>query len=254
MVELTQYNQDFYADQEVSSLQSALALLPIVNQLFNPKSVVDVGCGIGAWLKVWATEFGVTDYFGVEAPFILKEMLIVDEDKVLLTDLNQPFALQRKFDIAMSLEVAEHIAPDAAQPFIDSLTKLSNVIIFSAAIPGQEGTFHVNEQWPEYWAQKFGKAGFVAVDTIRKQVWNDERINYWYRQNILIFMKADLLPQYPELQVAYQSTDPDFLTRIHPNLLAYKSETIAQLNTPFGYWRKQGYLAKVWLKKRLKRS
>ncbi|TAD90633.1 MAG: methyltransferase domain-containing protein [Bacteroidetes bacterium] len=253
MVELKDYNQDFYADQQVSSLGSAKALLPIINEMFKPKSVVDVGCGIGAWLQVWNNSFGITDYFGIEAPFILKEMLIVNSDKVLFTDLNREFKIGRHFDIAMCLEVAEHIEPSGAKQFVANLAMLSDVVIFSAAIPGQEGTFHVNEQWPEYWAEKFADNGFVPVDAIRKLIWRDERINYWYRQNMIIFVKRERLLDYPQLAAACQLTDPDFLTRIHPDLLAYKTTIVSQLNSPLGYWRKQGYFAKVWIKNRIKR-
>jgi SAM-dependent methyltransferase len=253
MVELTTYSKDFYADQEVSSLQSAKALLPVLHQLFEPKSVVDVGCGIGAWLKTWETAFSLTDYFGIEAPFVKKELMLIPDSKLLLTNLNQPFALNRRFDMAMSLEVAEHIEPAAAQQFVDSLVALSDLVVFSAAIPGQEGTFHVNEQYPEYWAERFARAGYSVVDCLREGIWHDARINYWYRQNILVFVKTSQLHRYPALEAAAVTTKPGFLNRIHPELLAYKTDRIKRLNTPLGYWRQQGYFLKLRLRKLIKR-
>ena len=63
-------------------------------------------------------------------------------------DLAQPLQIDRRFDLALSLEVAEHLPPECGSEFVQTLTDLSSVILFSAAIPFQGGTDHLNEQWP----------------------------------------------------------------------------------------------------------
>jgi hypothetical protein len=152
----------------------------------------------------------------------------------------------------MSLEVAEHISAASADIFVRNLTELSDLIVFSAAIPGQGGTFHVNEQWPEYWAEKFKRAGYVVVDCMRKEIWHNEQINFWYRQNILVFVSEKILAKFDVLKPYLITTDPAFLTRIHPELLEYKTAMVTKLLKPLGYWRMQGYLAKLWFRKQLK--
>ncbi|MET3886884.1 methyltransferase domain-containing protein [Niastella sp. OAS944] len=166
MIESKHYNADFYADQQNGSYLSAQRVLPIVNAVFKPASVVDVGCGVGYWLKVWKEETQVKEVKGIEGPYVTPAMLKVDPAFVQFQDLKEPVKLDRKFDLAMSLEVAEHLPASHAEQFVQSLTSLSNVVLFSAAVIGQEGTYHINEQMPEYWSNLFQKFGFVPVDYI----------------------------------------------------------------------------------------
>ena len=105
-------------------------------------------------------------------------------------DLTQPISLGRRFDLAICLEVAEHIDEKRASDFLSTLTSFSDHVLFSAAIPYQGGTGHVNEQWPGYWARLFADKGYGCQDFIRKKIWNDSGIHYWYRQNILLFSKG----------------------------------------------------------------
>jgi len=91
----------------------------------------------------------------------------------------------------MTLEVAEHLSPEAASTFVKSLVSASDFILFSAAIPLQGGVRHLNEQWPDYWAGLFREQGYVVVDCVRQKIWNETSIPVWYRQNILMFVKED---------------------------------------------------------------
>src|SRR6185295_2140887 len=119
-------------------------------KLFHPSSVLDVGCGLGHFLKVFI-DSGINDVTGVEGPWLDNSKLVIDNELIQIKDLEEPFDLERKFDIALCLEVAEHISEHAAEQFIKTLTVHSDVIIFSAAIPEQGGQNHINEQWIEYW-------------------------------------------------------------------------------------------------------
>src|SRR5690606_34222821 len=104
-------------------------------------------------------------------------------------DLTKKLELNKKYDMAISLEVAEHLPESAADTFVESLTSHASIILFSAAIPQQGGQYHVNEQWPNYWNEKFKKRGFQAFDILRSEFWNNEHVPWWYRQNMVFFVK-----------------------------------------------------------------
>jgi hypothetical protein len=106
----------------------------------------------------------------------------------------------------MSLEVAEHIHPEAAAIFVDSLVRLAPVILFSAAIPGQGGVNHVNEQWSEYWVERFEQRGYEVIDCIRKKLWQNKGVLWSYAQNILLFVWKDCLENYSLLKREYERT------------------------------------------------
>jgi hypothetical protein len=99
---------------------------------------------------------------------------------------------------------------------VESLTRHGDTILFSAAIPGQGGTHHINEQFPEYWAAVFRQKGFSVVDVLRPAIWTNNRVNWWYRQNLLLFMNEAGLEKNGELQRAAAQDGTFPLTRIHP--------------------------------------
>lgn len=105
-----------------------------------------------------------------------KKKLEIPEERFLSFELNNPFRIDRQFDLVISLEVAEHLPKECAATFVDSLTRLGPVILFSAAIPFQGGTDHINEQWLDYWAKYFQEKGYVAIDCIRKRIWQNDKV------------------------------------------------------------------------------
>jgi len=217
-VEARHYTSSFYKGHEKGSYDSARAILPVVNRLLQPQSVIDVGCGKGLWLKVWKEELGVQDVTGVEGSYVSDEILSIPADLIRIHDLKLPLITDRKYDLAMSMEVAEHLPESAADQFVQTLTSLSDVVLFSAALIGQEGTYHLNEQMPEYWAKRFGKYGYSPIDIIRSQVWNKPEVMYWYKQNTLLFVRKERIKDlHPELVQAYGATVPDCLLRVHPD-------------------------------------
>jgi SAM-dependent methyltransferase len=167
---------------------SAGIILPSVFNITNPKSVLDVGCGNGSWLKI-CSDLEVKETFGVDGIQIPDNELLIKADEFLKYDLTKELVLKRKFDMVISLEVAEHLPESAADTFVDNLVRHGDVILFSAAIPGQGGQHHINEQWPEYWHLKFKKRGFYGYDFLRTNFWNNDDIQWWYQQNILLFAK-----------------------------------------------------------------
>ena len=183
----TVYTSEFFESQQDGSLQSARLVIPLILNLIPCKRVVDVGCGTAAWLKVFE-EYGIVDTKGVDGEYVDTKMLKIPEAQFIRHNLNHPLQLQETFDLVVSLEVAEHIQPDYASTFIASLTSLGSVVLFSAAIPGQRGTNHVNEQWPQYWIEQFRQHNYYLADCIRPRIWDNPKIEWWYAQNILLFI------------------------------------------------------------------
>jgi len=169
---------------------SASEVVPIVCELVKPNSVVDVGCGLAQWLYVFKS-YGVKDILGIDGAHVPRGELYVNKENFLEYNLEagQSFKLNKKFELVVSLEVAEHISVNSADGFVKMLTSLGDCILFSAAIPNQTGENHVNEQPHSYWKKKFEDQGFHMLDILRPLIWNNEKVNWWYRQNIFIVVK-----------------------------------------------------------------
>lgn len=193
------YTHTFYKEIRKGSTRSAEVMVPLVLQLFPVRSVVDVGCGDGSWLSVFR-KLGVDDILGIDGDHVTQDLLQVPPEHFQAVDLTKPFALGRGFDLAISLEVAEHLPLASAPEFVASLTRLAPVVLFSAAVPHQGGTNHLNEQWPQYWADLFAQHGFVFCDVIRPRIWTDSNVEWWYVQNVFLAVSKDRLSAHPQLQ------------------------------------------------------
>ncbi|MFN0010562.1 MAG: class I SAM-dependent methyltransferase [Phycisphaerales bacterium] len=195
---LQPYQPEFFAGFSEASRASARVVLPLVRSWLNPASVVDVGCGTGGWLAVWL-ELGVENVRGIDGDYVLPEQLEIPHNQFTTADVAAPISMSERFDLAMCLEVAEHLPPAAGETLVASLAGLADAILFSAAVPGQGGTGHVHERWPDYWAGLFAAHGFVVVDAVRPVIWADERVSWWYRQNTLLFLRPERLAACVEL-------------------------------------------------------
>ena len=219
------YNEKFYNEQSLGSLESAKKIVPILKKLFSPNSVVDLGCGIGTWLSVFS-EQGVNDIYGIDGPYIDNNKLLIPRNCFLATNLNESLVTKRTFDLAISLEVAEHIPASSSDIFIDTLTLLSNVVVFSAAIPLQGGENHINEQWPDYWTEKFIKRGFVPVDFLRLNLWKDSNVEFWYKQNIILYLHTDIAYNF---MLPREIINKMPLSLVHPDQYFHKCNMIYNL-------------------------
>jgi hypothetical protein len=182
--------------------------------------MIDVGCGIGAWLSV-AAEKGVNEIQGIDGPWVNTDLLAIPEESFSGHDLTKSIELSRKYDLAMSLEVAEHLPPERAGEFVDSLTRLSDFVLFSAAVPYQGGKNHINEQWQDYWAALFRKNGYVPLDFVRGKIWNDERISKWYRQNIIFYARDE---RTKDIKTDGSITPCECVSIVHPEMYISKIE------------------------------
>src|SRR5439155_12477145 len=128
---------------------------------------------------------------GVDGEYVDRDSLVIPSDSFISADLRGGLDLGGTFDLCMSLEVAEHLPAAAASRFVESLTRLSPVVLFSAAVPGQTGVGHINERWPDYWMSLFAGHGYVQLDPFRHQLWHDSRVEWWYRQNLFLYVKPE---------------------------------------------------------------
>lgn len=201
--------------REAHNTQAALEMLPFIFKFKKPKSIIDIGCGNGSWLQA-AKECGVPMILGIDGIKVRSEELNIEENEFIQHDLTKPLNLNLTFDMAICLEVAEHLPETAAEVLVNSLTTLSDFILFGAAIPGQGGQFHINEQWPEYWHKKFKLRGYSAYDIIRSEFWDNPNVFWWYKQNTIIYAKNELLKS-----SGFQKSE-SLKALIHPELFRKK--------------------------------
>lgn len=202
---------DIYVHDEITHNSSAAEqVLPILFEIYQPKSVLDVGCGLGNWIEV-AKRLGVESITGVDGSYVDRSLLKIAENEFVERDLTKPFDLGRKFDLAICLEVAEHLPDSSAEGLVQSIINHTDVLMFSAAIPGQGGQNHINEQWVDYWKAIFERNGFEMIDFFRPKIWNNIKIERWYRQNLFLVVRKG----HP-LAKEGSST---ILSLVHPELL-----------------------------------
>jgi SAM-dependent methyltransferase len=233
------YDKSFYTTEPAEILlQSPRAVVPIITSLLSPKSVVDVGCGSGAWLHIFQEE-GVERILGIDGSHVDPAWLLISKEHFRQLDLTQPFRLQERFDLAVCLEVAEHLPPNCAEVLVESLVSTAPVVLFSAAVPLQGGMHHINEQWPEYWASIFLRHKYRQLDVLRKRIWKNAAIKYFYRQNAFIYASEDLVTDNPEFRDALE--DSNDLMLVHHSILKAQLRLGSILkNLPKSVWEFAG--------------
>jgi SAM-dependent methyltransferase len=217
------YPADFYAERRRHTLHAARRILSALPKDLNIRRVADVGCGTGTFLAA-TLELGTEQAFGFEGPWVTPDM--IDDERIVFsaTDLEKPLA-PVNVDLALALEVAEHLSPDRAETFVADLVAMAPAILFSAAIPGQGGVGHCNEQWQSFWAGLFARNGYAAFDLVRPQIWNDEAVPVWYRQNVILYLNPETARR---LSVA--PTAPDLLDKVHPAFWARANRELKYAN------------------------
>jgi SAM-dependent methyltransferase len=201
--------------EDVHNLDSPSIIVPVIINLLEPSSVVDLGCGIGTFLHLFK-KHGVNRVLGIDGKWANKELLkkYLSENEFYEANIENKIEINEKFDIAICLEVAEHIDSTFADNIVSSLTNLSDIIIFAAAIPNQGGQNHVNEQYPKYWESKFNKLGYMFIDCFRDIFWDNKNVFWWYRQNMFLVVKEGT-----EINIENIINDKNQAqSRIHPEL------------------------------------
>ncbi len=209
-----EYNDDFYRYLASFAARSARVVVPRLLASLPLRSVVDFGCGQGAWLSVWRSA-GVS-VVGVDGPYVDPNQLLIDATAFHAADLAMPIDLGRRFDLVQSLEVAEHLPATKAEQFIATLTAHGPCVLFSAAVPGQGGENHINEQPLGYWRAIFRNRGYVAIDYLRPQLVSDAAVEPSYRYNIMLYVDETHLASLPETVRACRVHDSGELDDYRP--------------------------------------
>lgn len=173
----------------------------IIDQ-YHPASVIEFGCGNGELTRALSNRgIFVTALDGYSNPDFFGATGIQFKN----VDLNKPEAVisllgTAKFDLAICMEVAEHLTPNVSFDLIKSLTTVSDVVVFSAAVPGQGGDGHVNCRNRTEWHEFFLSQGFVIADTIRERIRNNTQVGLWYRLNTIDYYKKKAEMDIPEYE------------------------------------------------------
>ena len=219
MSQFERYDRQFYEARCDGSLRSARAIVPIILRYFSVRSVVDIGCGIGTWLKVFE-ENGVSEILGIDGPHIDQNLLIIQKEKFVAADFRSQLNIPGHYDLAMCLEVAEHLPEELSTALVMRLTAAAPIVLFSAAVPGQPGIEHINAQWQDYWRTIFRDRSYVALDLVRPTIWGRQDVDYWYQQNTIIYCHDAIAAARSDLPWAYEKTS---LNIIHPALYEQKT-------------------------------
>ena len=241
---------DYDHSLNLHSLEGPQAAFPEVFRSGMPTSLLDVGCGTGTWLRA-AMDCGIKDLRGVDGLAVPPDQLLFPGSFFQVLDFRVQWDLGRRFEAALCLEVAEHLEARHSNDLLDSLTRHSDFVVFSAACPGQPGQHHVNCQWPAYWQRMFNDRGYVCSDAVRWRLWELEAVEPWYRQNIFTARRAP----------AEAGREPRIPAVVHPGLIPWLKyemfgesfglhvEQIEEGRQPLGWYFKAPFWA-LWSKMR----
>lgn len=220
---LAQYDTKFF---ELRSQETPVAdaILSTIFPALQPKSVVDLGTAVGTWLAS-AKKFGATKVVGIDGPWVPADQLLIETNEFVRADLEGKLPeLGTTFDLAISTEVLEHISDPAGERAVAWLTRQAPAILFSAAIPGQDGQSHINERWLSSWASRFEAHGFKIYDAIRPKIWGNPVVPFWYKQNLLFIAKEEIGDRLGFAPVPAAAVD-----LVHPELFGHKTSKISDL-------------------------
>jgi hypothetical protein len=199
------YGDAFYATLVAGAIRSAEHFLRHLFTHYKPTSMVDFGAGVGAWLAT-ARRLGVRELAAIDGEWVRLQAKVDPQLHYFYVDLEQPIRLSRRFDLAMSVEVAEHLHESRARSYIEDLTLASDVVLFGAAMKDQGGTNHINEQDQSYWVNLFAERDYQCVDFFRAPFWRNTEVEPWYIQNTFLFIHRrhptlTRIPSFPLLEV-----------------------------------------------------
>lgn len=199
-----------------NNLSSAEIIVPMLIELINPKSVIDIGCATGVWLSQFQKQnISIT---GVDGNWVKNHKSFINKRDIVYYDFesNKNFPINTTYDLAICLEMAEHVSRKMSDKLISILTSLSDVIYFSAATPNSGGRHHVNERWQSYWCKKFKEQNYILIDAIRPKIFTNKKCCYFYAQESFIYINKNKIREFPLLSKYIR--DDVLLDIVHPEL------------------------------------
>jgi SAM-dependent methyltransferase len=197
MTGLHEYTDEFFEYIERGSIASAKRITQFLVPLLNINSVLDVGCGRGAWLNEWR-KAGAAIAQGIDGPYVQRSSLLIPEQDFMSVDLTKPFNSKHHYDLVTCLEVAEHLPAVAAETLVSSLVKHSDRVLFSAATRGQGGENHINERPLSYWQRLFANNDYMAFDAVRPSFRHDPLVEPWYKFNTILYVRSAAVSSLPQ--------------------------------------------------------
>ena len=239
------YSRDFFAHISGGSDASSRALVPMILDIQPARSMVDVGCGTGVWVNAFV-QCGVTGAIGLDGNYVERNQLAIEDNRFIAQDLNRELDTADlcrrfcdkeagRFDLAMSLEVAEHLVPARATSLVRDLCALSDVVLFGAATPFQGGAGHVNERWQSWWARKFADNGYDAFDVLRREIWAMPDVAWWYKQNTIFYVKKNS-PAHARFAARFPNASGTMFDIVHPELFRGKVNRLKNGNVFQKLW------------------
>jgi SAM-dependent methyltransferase len=220
------YDRTFFRYIQEGSTRSAQTITPLIANVLGVKSVLDVGCGAGAWLKEYRNQ-SITDYLGVDGEYVDKEAFLIPAENFHAQDITQPFDLRKHFDLAQCLEVGEHIPHAASETLVANLVNHSKMVLFSAAVRGQGGENHINEQPYEFWRALFARHGYKPFDFVRPAIKKCVGVESWYRHNILLYVAQDHFSRLPLAISRFQVPDDRPIADVSGPLFRLRTKLLA---------------------------
>lgn len=222
------YNEVFFRYIHQGAIRSAGRIVPLAIQGLGIKSVLDVGCGAGAWLSVYRQQ-GVADILGVDGAYVREDSLLVPPQAFQARDITQPFDLRRQFDLVQCLEVGEHVPKAASKSLVENLVRHGKLVLFSAAIPGQGGEHHINEQPCEFWRHLFNSHGYKPFDFIRPLIKDSADVESWYRYNVLLYAAPGAIPALPAIVAATRVPNQQPIPNVCSTLYRFRTKAFSFL-------------------------
>lgn len=177
-----------FGDIEKRKANAHKVLKPVFNILGVPASLLDIGGGAGSWCAT-AKDLGVQRVCLVDACPPNQVIPELSHDEQVQANLEAGIPNMGRFDLAICIEVIEHLTDDAANRLIGQMASCTNFVLFSAAIPGQGGIGHISERFHDYWHAKFSLFQFETYDVVRPMLISSSDIASIHRQNLFLYAK-----------------------------------------------------------------
>lgn len=200
---MSYYDAHFYEENAKVALAAARAMLPWVLLRTGAKSVIDVGCGSAAWLSM--AKFLECQIHGVDG-HTPESHLLIDLSEFEQRDISHGIDCSG-YDLAICLEVGEHLPEVSAVALVAGLCK-ATYVLWSAAVPGQRGVDHINEQWQSWWDRHFLANNYCGSDEIRRVFWDCEDVAPFYRQNMSVYSQP--------INLLHAGMPPGVRDEVHP--------------------------------------